>query len=147
MRLVFSIAWTKTLAAVALTALVPSSQVFAKQDGNVYAPPPSMRIDGVPPIQQSLAADIAPYGDFQPTRFVGWHPAEQDMMIVKRAGATAQIFLLADPLGKPLQLTRGKEPVRGAWFEPKRGEYILFARDVGGDEATQIYRLDPKTLE
>ena len=103
-----------------------------------------MKTEGVPPIAQSLAQEIAPYGDFAATRFVGWHPVEQDMLILRRAGNTNQLFLQADPMGKPVQLTRGREPVRDASFEPKRGDYILFARDVGGDEATQIYRLDPR---
>jgi dipeptidyl aminopeptidase/acylaminoacyl peptidase len=149
MRLVFSIVVLKSVLVDALSMLVLAAGVpaFAKHEGGVFAPPAAMRVDGVPPIQQALATDIAPYGEFRPTRFIAWHPTEQDMMILKRAGATAQIFLLADPMGKPVQLTKDKEPVRDALFEPKRGEYILFARDIGGDEATQIYRLDPKTLE
>jgi dipeptidyl aminopeptidase/acylaminoacyl peptidase len=113
----------------------------------VLAPPLAMRTEGVPPIPQSLAQDIAPYGDFGATRFVAWHPLEQDMLILRRAGNINQLYLQADPKGKPVQLTRGKEPVRGASFEPRRGDYILFARDNGGDEATQIYRLDPKTQQ
>ena len=113
----------------------------------VLAPPLAMKTEGVPPILQSLAQDIAPYGDFGATRFVAWHPQEQDMLILRRAGNINQLFLQADPLGKPVQLTKGREPVRGAVFEPRRGEYILFARDNGGDEATQIYRLDPKTQQ
>ena len=112
---------------------------------SVLLPPAAMKTEGVPPIAQSLAQEIAPYGDFAATRFVGWHPVEQDMLILRRAGNTNQLFLQADPMGKPVQLTRGREPVRDASFEPKRGDYILFARDVGGDEATQIYRLDPRT--
>ena len=112
---------------------------------SVLLPPAAMKTEGVPPIAQSLALEIAPYGDFAPTRFVSWHPVEQDMLILRRAGNTNQLFLQADPMGKPVQLTRGREPVRDASFEPKRGDYILFARDVGGDEATQIYRLDPRT--
>jgi dipeptidyl aminopeptidase/acylaminoacyl peptidase len=106
-----------------------------------------MRLDGVPAVPQSLADDIAPYGEFHPTLFVAWHPTEQDMLILRRAGNTSQLFLLSDPLAKPVQLTKGKEPIRDAAFEAKRGAYVLFARDVGGDEATQIFRLDPKTLE
>ncbi len=118
-----------------------------KPDTAPLTPPPAIKLDGVPNIPQSLAADIAPYGEFSATRFVAWHPIEQDMLIIRRAGNTAQLFLQADPLGKALQLTKGKEPIRSAMYEPKRGEYILFTRDSGGDEATQLYRLDPKTLE
>ncbi len=145
--------FAKVVTAFSLVTLVITVNVplpaLARTDGPAtFTPPAAMRLDGVPPITQALAADIEPYGEFQPTHFVAWHPTEQDMMILKRASnGAAQIFLLADPLAKPKQLTKGKEPIRGAMFEPKRGDYVLFERDVGGDEATQIYRLDPKTLD
>lgn len=139
MRLIFS---TVSLS-LALAAACP---LHAQRDGVVLSPPAAMKIDGIPTISHALAQEIAPYGDFAATRFVGWHPVEQDMLILRRAGNSNQLFLLADPMGKAQQLTKGREPVRAAAYEPKRGEYILFARDVGGDEATQIYRLDPKTL-
>jgi dipeptidyl aminopeptidase/acylaminoacyl peptidase len=124
-----------------------AAPVWAKHEGHVLAPPAALKVDGVPPIMQALAADIAPYGEFNATRFVAWHPTEQDMLVMRRAGNTSQLFLQADPMGKVVQLTKGKEPIRAAMYEPKRGDYILFARDIGGDEATQIYRLDPATLE
>ena len=130
-----------------LLALLASLPALARNDGAVLMPPEALKTQGVPPISHALAQEIAPYGEFRPTRFVAWHPVEQDMLILRREGNTSQLFLQADPMGKPLQLTRGREPVRAASYEPIRGKYILFARDVGGDEATQIYRLDPKTLQ
>jgi len=109
--------------------------------------PAAMRVDGAPPVPEKLATDLAPYGEFVPTHFIAWHPTEQDMLLSRRAGGVAQLFLLRDPLAIPQPLTRGKDPVRGAVWEPRKGSYIVFARDQGGDEATQIYRLDLKTLE
>jgi dipeptidyl aminopeptidase/acylaminoacyl peptidase len=129
----------QSLALVASLAALACAHVGAKETvanhGISMLPPGSMRIDG------------APYGEFYPTRFMAWHPSEQDMLVLRRALTTTQLFLLTDPKAKPIQLTRGREPVRDAIFEAKRGSYILFARDKGGDEATQIFRLDPKTLE
>ncbi len=135
-------------ASIAALHIVPVSA----KDGHVnhgisMLPPSAMKIDGAPPVPQALADDIEPYGEFYPTRFVAWHPTEQDMLVLRRGANSAQLFLLTDPKAKPIQLTRGREPVRDAIFEAKRGSYILFARDRGGDEATQIYRLDPRTLE
>jgi hypothetical protein len=141
-----------SIAPVLALTFVAAAPAFAQRDAPLSAnaqsmgTPAAMKTEGVPTISQTLAAEIAPYGEFTPTRFVGWHPVEQDMLILRRSGSTSQLFLLTDPMGKPQQLTRGREPIRAAAFEPKRGEYILFARDAGGDEATQIYRLDPKTL-
>lgn len=114
--------------------------------GATLAPPASLRVDAVPPVPVALAAEIAPYGDFAMTRFVGWHPYATEMLVMRRAGNTSQLFLLTDAMGKAQQLTRGRDPVRDALFEPKRGDYILFTRDSGGDEATQLFRLDPRTL-
>jgi acetyl esterase/lipase len=139
--------------AVAIAPLfVVASFAHAKSPAPTYTglslvPPAALALDGVPPISQALADDIEPYGEFYPTRFLAWHPNEQDMLVLRRAGSTNQVFLLTDPKARPQQLTRGREPVRDAIFEARRGAYILFARDQGGDEAAQIFRLDPKTLE
>jgi hypothetical protein len=35
--------------------------------------------------------------------------------------------------------------VTDAEWEPERGRYIVFERDIGGNEAAQVYRLDPDT--
>ena len=151
MRLIFSRLPISLVSTLALT-FVTTSPARAQRDaatpanGQGLAAPAAMRTEGVPTISQTLATEIAPYGEFTPTRFVGWHPIERDMLLLRRAGNTNQLFVLSDPMGKLQQLTKGREPIRAAAFEPKRGEYILFARDSGGDEATQIYRLDPKTL-
>ncbi len=145
-RLPISLAPALALTFVAVAPAHAQRDVPMPANGQSLIAPAAMRTEGVPAISHALAAEIAPYGEFLPTRFVGWHPVEQDMLILRRAGNTNQLFLLTDPMGKAQQLTRGREPVRAAAFEPKRGEYILFARDIGGDEATQIYRLDPKTL-
>ena len=65
-------------------ALVAAWPLHAQRDGMVLSPPTAMKIDGVPMISQALAQEIAPYGDFAATRFVGWHPVEQDMLILDR---------------------------------------------------------------
>ena len=145
MRLIFTSAFVAGLSFMPTTSSMAQPPATNAPANVIMMPPAAMKTEGVPPIPLSLAQDIAPYGEFAPTLFVGWHPVEQDMLILRRAGNSNQLFLQADPMGKPVQLTKGREPVRSASFEPKSGDYILFARDIGGDEATQIYRLDPKT--
>jgi dipeptidyl aminopeptidase/acylaminoacyl peptidase len=139
------------LAAIACAFVLHTSLTHARETvanhGLSMLPPSAMKVDGAPPVPQALAEDIEPYGEFFPTRFMAWHPTEQDMLVLRRAATAAQLFLLTDPKAKPIQLTRGREPVRDAVFEAKKGSYILFARDKSGDEATQIFRLDPKTFE
>ena len=108
--------------------------------------PSALRLDAVPPVPAALAHEISPYGDFGGTRFVAWHPLAAEMLVMRRAGNVNQLFALNQPLGRARQLTHGRDPVRDAQFEPRAGEYILFTRDTGGDEATQLFRLDPKSL-
>jgi dipeptidyl aminopeptidase/acylaminoacyl peptidase len=47
--------------------------------------------------------------------------------------------------GDRKQITFFDEPIVNATFEPKEGKYILFTKDVGGNEFGQIYRLDLAT--
>jgi dipeptidyl aminopeptidase/acylaminoacyl peptidase len=141
MRLIFASALV-----AGLPLLLPVSRASAQPPG-VLAPPTAMKADGVPAIAPSLATELAPYSEFVATRFAAWHPLTSEMLLLRRAGNTTQLFLQTAPMVRAQQLTNGREPVRAAVFEPKRGEYILLSRDVGGDEATQIYRLDPRTLQ
>jgi Tol biopolymer transport system component len=45
-------------------------------------------------------------------------------------------------MGARKQLTFFTEPVSNATFEPLKGDYILFVKDVGGNEFGQLYRFD-----
>jgi dipeptidyl aminopeptidase/acylaminoacyl peptidase len=59
------------------------------------------------------------------------------------AGAsTSQLFRVGAPLAVPEQLTDSADPVTVARYEPRHGDYIVFARSSGGDEADKLYRLD-----
>ena len=45
-------------------------------------------------------------------------------------------------MGTLTPLTDFPDPVGRATFEPKRGDYLVYARDTGGNEAAQLYRYD-----
>ena len=66
----------------------------------------------------------------------------------RKAGAsTPQIYRLTAPMGELEQLTDFAEPVSQASYEPRTGDSIVFERSTGGDEASQIYRLDLATRQ
>jgi dipeptidyl aminopeptidase/acylaminoacyl peptidase len=67
------------------------------------------------------------------------------MLISTRFGNTAQVHVVRMPLGARFQLTFFDEPVTGASYDPKDGSYFVFAKDVGGNEFTQLYRDDLAT--
>ncbi len=119
------------------------------------APPPmtyvepnaNLVVQGVPPIPQSLADDVARYTDFRGHALLDWHPRLHEMLVAHRdAGAsTTQLFRVNKAMGEAEQLTSFADPVNVASYEPTEGRYIVFERSVGGDEAAQIYRLDLDT--
>ena len=106
-----------------------------------------MRVEGVPALNASALAPLQKYSQVAGHQFVDWHPERREMLVAHRppGQSTTQLFRLRRPLGALEPLTEGTEPVSNARWEPKSGRYILFERGSGGDEAYQVYRLDPDT--
>ncbi|MEO8486674.1 MAG: prolyl oligopeptidase family serine peptidase [Betaproteobacteria bacterium] len=136
----------KNRSRLALVAMVASlSTVAVAQD--TVAPNANLRADGIPPIPAALAAKVAPYTEFRPRSLASWHPARHELVVTTRANNTAQLFGVRSALGAPVQLTDYAEPVRfGAWWAQKP-DVLVFARDAGGNEQVQLYRLDPGAKE
>jgi dipeptidyl aminopeptidase/acylaminoacyl peptidase len=130
----------KWMVAAALAACLVNSWA---QEATV-APNANLRLEGIPPIPQSIAERVADYTDFRGHGFVDWHPIERNMLVRHRAAGAniAQIFLLREPGGKLEQITDFAEPVGAASFEPNQGKYIVYSKDSGGNEAANIFRLD-----
>jgi dipeptidyl aminopeptidase/acylaminoacyl peptidase len=123
--------------------------VRAEETSKMLAPNTNLKADGMPDIAASLVDKVAPYTEFRGHGFVDWHPKERVMLVRHReAGAnTAQIYLLSAPSGKLEKLTDFPDPVSSATFNPVHGKYIVYARDSGGNEATQIFRMDLTTRQ
>ena len=72
---------------------------------------------------------------------------KRELVVATRGTNTTQLFDVRSPLGAPVQLTDYAEPVRfGAWW-PTKPDALVFARDTGGNEQAQLYRLDPGAKE
>ncbi len=134
--------WVSALA-LSLTAV----STYAEDASKTLVPNANLVTDGMPAIAASIAQRVAPYTEFRGHGFVDWHPKERVMLVRHReAGAnTAQIYMLSTPGGKLEKLTDFPDPVSNASFNPVDGSYIVYARDSGGNEATQIYRMDLAT--
>lgn len=121
---------------------------LAQEDAasRIVEPNPHLTVEGIPPITEDLTQRVSRYNDFRPRKMLDWHPLRREMLLSTRSnGATVQLHLLHKPMGELEQLTDYPDPVRAARFEPKTGKYIVFAKDEGGSEATQLYRLDLDT--
>jgi len=110
----------------------------------VIAPNPQLFVQGIPPVPERLARQVARYTDFSGHNLVEWHPTRRELLLSHRApgASTVQLFRVAEPMAEPEPLTAFAEPVRRASWEPRQGEYLVFERSNGGDEAAQLYRLD-----
>ncbi len=129
-------------AATAASASAPSGGAASAVEA--LAPNANLVVQGIPPIPMSLVRQAAKYTDFRGHSFVDWHPTKREMLVSHRpaGGSTVQLFLIPSPMAAPEPLTDFADPVRSASFEPRRGDYLVFERGSGGNEAYQLYRLD-----
>ena len=100
---------------------------------------------GIPSIPAAIAEDARRYGEFRAAAFWNWHPTRREMLIGTRFADAQQLHLVKLPGGARTQLTFFPDPVSGASYQPTRGEYIVFSKDVGGAEFFQKYRYDAAT--
>jgi len=108
----------------------------------VIAPAENLVVDSVPKIPASLADAAGRYGSYRSANLADWHPTRREMLIATRFGDTAQLHLVETPGGERQQLTFFADAVSGGRFHPRGGDYIVFAKDIGGGEWYQLYRYD-----
>ena len=124
---------------VLLTAGIAAA---AEVGSDFLSPNANLHTRGIPPIPASVAGSIAPYAESKPHAAVSWHPLRRELVVASRAGNATQLHRVAYP-GAPLeQLTASADPVRRGIFLAPRPSSLLFEKDAGGNEQTQIYRLD-----
>lgn len=125
--------------------LASSLSLFAQE--NAVAPGENLVVDGVPKIPAELAETAGRYSENRSAFVTDWHPVKREMIIGTRFGNTYQAHLVEMPGGARQQLTFFPEPVYGGSFQPTKGEYMVFQKDVGGGEWYQFFRYDFSTGE
>ena len=123
-----------------LIAQAFSPSVSAQTD--VVAPNENLVVEGVPPIPASLAERVERYSNFRGAFLASWDPERREMLIITRFADVPQVHLVKMPGGDRSQLTFYSDIVEEAHFNPKRGDYFVFSKDVGGGEFYQLYRDD-----
>src|SRR4029077_20793699 len=106
----------------------------------IIAPADNLVVDGVPKIPASIGEAAGRYGSYRGASLADWHPTKREMLIAKRVAETPQLHLVQMPGGVRRQLTFFADSVGGGRFHPNGGDYILFAKDIGGGEWYQLYR-------
>src|SRR2546430_7481752 len=112
---------------------------------SVIAPSDNLIVDGVPKIPASIAETAGRYASYRSANLADWHPTKRETLIATRFAETPQLHLVKMPDGARQQLTFFADSVGSGRFHPNGGDYILFAKDIGGGEWFQLYRYDVDT--
>ena len=108
----------------------------------VLTPSDNLVVAGIPPVPKRLVERVGRYTEFRTAAFADWHPLRREQLILTRFADVPQVHRVAMPGGARTQLTFFPDRVGGASYEPTRGDYFLFVKDVGGGEWFQIFRYD-----
>ncbi len=128
-----------SLFVIAVVLLFSSQCSTQAQD---ILPGDNLVVDGVPAIPASIAQEVGRYTEFRSAGFSSWDPMRHEMLISTRFADVPQVHLVKAPGGARTQLTFFPERVGSASFNPKRNDYFVFSKDVGGGEWFQLYRFD-----
>lgn len=117
------------------------SQFLFSQSENIQVAE-NLEVEGIPAISNALVNEVKNYTEFRGASMVAWHPLKKEMMISTRFANSNQLHLVKMPGGDRKQITFFNEPISAATYEPTRGDYFLFLKDIGGNEFSQIYLYD-----
>jgi dipeptidyl aminopeptidase/acylaminoacyl peptidase len=135
-------------ACAAILALLPSMAVAQEK---MVAGPPTITVEGIPPIPQSIADGLARYAQFRQALMQAWHPTKRQMLITTALGAVPQIHLVDGPGRDRRQLTWYSAGVSNGnaapSFDPADGNTFVFQYDPAGSELRSLYRYDMATGE
>jgi dipeptidyl aminopeptidase/acylaminoacyl peptidase len=111
------------------------------QDATI-TPNDALILENIPAIPASIAARAERYTQFRSASMYGWHPQKREILIGTRFADTVQVHQVITPGGARTQLTFFGDRVTDASYQPHKGDYFLFRKDVGGGEWYQIFRFD-----
>ena len=106
-------------------------------DGNLV-------MEDVPEIPQRIVDSLNQYQNVRAANFRAWTEDGKGLYITTRFGDVDQLHRVDMPGGARHQLTFYNEPIGGVSRQPK-GSRVLFMRDAGGSEFSQLFLLDPET--
>jgi Tol biopolymer transport system component len=101
-------------------------------------------MEDVPPIPAEIVDDLNRYQNVRGANFAGWQQDSTGVFISTRFAEVDQLHRVDMPGGARHQLTYFGEPVGSITPQP-HGDGVVFTRDAGGSEFSQIFLLDPVT--
>jgi dipeptidyl aminopeptidase/acylaminoacyl peptidase len=138
MRSLKSISLLALLALCASTVQAASSkEVNRREVGNLV-------MENIPEIPAAVKDRLNQYENIRSASVLGWLPGELGLVVSTRFAEASQLHTVKGPLQYRKQITFFDEPVGAADISPVT-PHILFLKDKGGNENSQIYLLDLAT--
>ena len=132
---------------ISIIVLIIGFNGFAQDQKNLVLPNENLITENIAPISKELAQKIKKYSESRGASLVAIHPTKNEIIIGTRFGSTNQLHKVIQSLGARKQITFFEEPVNNASYEPTKGDYLIYSKDIGGNEFGQLYKLDLKTLQ
>lgn len=124
------------IALVVTTAAIAADLVQRTEANNG-----NLIMEDIPAIPDAIVDDLNRFQNVRSASFRDWAENGQGVYISTRFGDVNQIHRVDMPGGARHQITFYKEPVGGVSRQPG-GRNLIFTRDTGGSEFTQIFMLD-----
>ncbi len=99
-------------------------------------------MEDVPEIPADIVDSLNRYQNVRSASFQSWSGDGESLFINTRFGDVGQLHRVDMPMGARHQVTFYNEPVGGVSRQPG-GSKLIFTRDAGGSEFSQIFLLDP----
>jgi dipeptidyl aminopeptidase/acylaminoacyl peptidase len=115
---------------------------FALAQSDHVAPNENLVVEGIPPVPADIASAADRYNNFRAAENSDWHPLRREMLVTTRFADTYQLHWVKTPGGARTQLTFFPDAVYEGLFQPTKGDYFVFSKDIGGGEFYQFYRYD-----
>jgi len=126
------------LAAALLATAAALATTVSRTDANNG----NLIMEDIPAIPEQIVNDLNRFQNVRSASFRDWTGNGQGVYVSTRFGDVSQIHRVDMPGGARAQITFYKEPVGGVSRQPG-GRNLIFTRDTGGSEFTQIFMLDP----
>jgi len=120
---------------VAMSALAAAPVTRTVNNGNLV-------MEDIPDIPAEIVNDLNRYQNVRSASFREWTEDGRGMYISTRFGDVSQIHRVDMAGGARTQVTFYNEPIGGVTRQPG-GRNIIFTRDAGGSEFSQVFLLDP----
>jgi dipeptidyl aminopeptidase/acylaminoacyl peptidase len=137
----------KLTTALLLTTSLSVFGIQAQEKKGLVVPNENLITENIAEIPKDLANAVKKYSESRSASLAEIHPTKNEIIINTRFGSTSQLHRVTQTMGARTQITFFDEPVSGASFEPIKGDYLVYSKDIGGNEFGQLFKLDLKTLQ